>query len=166
MNTIEKAREFAIRYHGMQMYGKDPYIKHLDDVYRVAKSITDNDSIHIAAYLHDLIEDTECTYKNIVAKFGKEEAEIVYSVTDEMGRDRAERKEKTYPKIKESKDAITLKICDRLANFEAAHDNNYLKYVMYSNEHVEFCIELNLSNLTEVDEHRIGFEKLEAIFYK
>ena len=163
MNTIEKAREFAARCHGVQLYGKVPYIKHLEDVYRIAKSITTNENIHIAAFLHDVIEDTKCTYQDVVAKFGKEVAELVYAVTDEIGRNRVERKEKTYPKIAESADAITLKICDRLANFEAAHDNNYNKYEMYSEEHFEFCVELNLCNLSEIDAHRIGFEKLEAI---
>lgn len=163
MTTINKARDFAIAQHGLQMYGKEPYVTHLDSVHRIAKHLTDNEAIHVAAYLHDVLEDTDCTYKKLATKFGENVAELVYAVTDELGRTRRERKEKTYPKICDSADAITLKICDRLANFEAAHDGNYKMYQKYSEEHIEFCIGLNLDSLSEIDAHRNGFDLLENI---
>jgi (p)ppGpp synthase/HD superfamily hydrolase len=86
-----------------------------------------------AAYLHDVVEDTDVTIDQINLIFGKRVADLVYRVTNEEGKNRQERHVKTYPKIKESKDAVMLKLADRISNVEAsASDPGKMK--MYKKE--------------------------------
>jgi (p)ppGpp synthase/HD superfamily hydrolase len=69
-------------------------------------------------------------------------ADIVYRVTDDPGRSRKERKEKTYPKLAKSVDAITVKLADRIANVEASKMGNPGLLEMYRREHGRFVAEL------------------------
>jgi len=136
---LEKAKIFASKVHDGQMYGNVPYIVHLSDVYVVLHdhNITD-ENILVAAWLHDTIEDTTATYSKIEKRFNKEIAEIVYCLTDELGRNRKERHEKTYPKLKKNKKAIVVKQADRLANIKTGlREGNDLLY-MYIKEYPEF----------------------------
>ena len=143
MNEIlQKARYFACIAHGMQMYGTDklPYIKHLEDVYNVMVEygISDIDLL-VASYLHDIIEDTTKSYNDIKKEFGMEVAELVYVVTDELGRNRKERHEKTYPKLQQNGKAIILKLADRIANLKhSSSTNNGDMLWMYGKEYKDF----------------------------
>ena len=165
--VVTKARDMAIKLHSEQLYDTHPYVKHLDDVYSVAKRLTTNEDIWVASYLHDVLEDTKCNYETIKNQFGEKVAELVYAVTDELGRNRQERKANTYPKIFDDNDAITLKICDRIANFTycklSSLKGSCDKYKMYSDEHVEFCCELRLGSDTLNDSNRKGFYILENL---
>jgi len=58
-------------------------------------------------------------------------------VTDEPGSTRKIRKEKTYRKIKGHFGATIVKLCDRIANVEAAGDHPE-KFEMYKSEHESF----------------------------
>ena len=170
---IAQARAFAIEAHNDQKYGDNDYVKHLDDVYEIASKLKEPDlEILIACYLHDVLEDTDCSYRTLEMNFGKEISDIVYAVTDELGEDRADRKQKTYPKIVKCNKAITLKACDRLANIKACLGgslyewNSILKYKfkMYFVEHNDFCNKLNLSNNSNLKEHRKLYQELESLF--
>ena len=59
---VKRAREFAIKAHGDQMYGDEPYIVHLDEVAGILHEFGIMETIftnaYIVAYLHDTIEDT------------------------------------------------------------------------------------------------------------
>jgi (p)ppGpp synthase/HD superfamily hydrolase len=141
---MESARNFAIRAHGLQKYGDRPYVFHLDQVSDVLGRFnhTEQDlaqGLEDAAYLHDTIEDTATNYADIVKGFGVLCAELVYAVTDELGRNREERHEKTYPKIAAYPQAITLKLADRIANVEhSLRMGDHRKFHMYSLEHPNF----------------------------
>lgn len=132
---VREARLVAIKCHGNQDYdGIFPYEKHLDDVVDVLKKyyITSPEML-CAAYLHDAIEDGSISYNKIKLHFGEEVAEIVFSVTDEMGRTRQEKKEKTLPKTAKNRKGCKLKVADRLANI--GHGG---KVKMYREEYAEF----------------------------
>ena len=130
-----EARLVAIKAHGNQDYdGIFPYEKHLDDVVRVLKSYGYSGKYIVAGYLHDAIEDGAISYNKIKTHFGEEVAEMVFCVTDEMGRNRKEKKAKTLPKTASNRSAITLKLADRIANIE--HGG---KVEMYVKEYEEFC---------------------------
>lgn len=123
MNYTEKhyreARMVSIQAHGNQTYDDIfPYHKHLDDVVDVLKRFGFSGKYIIAGYLHDIIEDTSLSYNKVKRYYGFEVAEMVYCVTDELGRDREEKKRKTLPKTAENPDAIILKLADRIANLE------------------------------------------------
>lgn len=146
MNYTEKdyreARMVSIQAHGNQTYdGIFPYKKHLDDVVEVLKRFGYSGKYIIAAYLHDIIEDTSLSYNKVKKYFGEEVAEMVYCVTDELGRNREEKKRKTLPKTASNPDAIILKLGDRIANIE--HGG---KIDMYAKEYGQFEGALRLNS--------------------
>jgi len=142
MTKIEVAYMVAEKAHKYQCYGLHPYMFHIYNVVSIAESLGYDESIIIACILHDTIEDTTLSFNDIKKAFGKEIAEIVYCVTDELGRDRNERKSKTYKKIQENWKATVVKICDRIANVSQSKENNQVLYKMYVKEHETFCSRL------------------------
>lgn len=132
--TYKEARMVAVKAHSNQSYDEIfPYEKHLDDVVDVLKRFGYSGKYIVAGYLHDSIEDDGISWNDIRKHFGVEVAEMVYCVTDELGRNRKEKKEKTLPKTASNPDAIILKLADRIANIE--HGG---KIQMYAKEHGEF----------------------------
>lgn len=141
----QRAILFAIEAHGGQMYGKLPYVSHLLNASMVATrfgvSVTDpKDGIHIhcGIILHDSMEDAGMKFRNIKAEFGERVAEMVYCLTDEIGRNRKERHDKTYPKIRSNEDALIGKLCDRITNAEFSAKERSRQMDMYRTEHPEF----------------------------
>lgn len=71
---------------------------------------------------HDLIEDARVTYGDLTSKFGngifaRELAEIIFTCTEEKGRNRDERhNEKYYEGFADNKLAAFVKLCDIAAN--------------------------------------------------
>jgi guanosine-3',5'-bis(diphosphate) 3'-pyrophosphohydrolase len=144
------AKEFALKSHKGQTYGTRDYSFHLEAVALIAKEFKLDEKIIAACWLHDTIEDCKVTFQDIKNVCGEEIAEIVYCVTDELGRNRKERKIKTYPKIKSNNDALCVKLCDRIANMQQSfldHNENLLE--MYIKEHKEFKKALFSDNSTE-----------------
>lgn len=130
----KEARMVAVKLHASQSYDEIfPYEKHLDDVADVLTRFGFFGKYIVAAYLHDGIEDGAISYNKIKKRFGLEVAEMVYCVTDELGRDRKEKKQKTLPKTASNPSAIVLKLGDRIANIE--HGG---KIDMYAKEYQEF----------------------------
>ena len=82
--------------------------------------------IIFGAYFHDAIEDARMTYNDVLMTAREFmtnyqaiiATEIVYALTDEKGRNRAERgSEKHYEDIRNTLYAPFVKFCDRYANF-------------------------------------------------
>jgi (p)ppGpp synthase/HD superfamily hydrolase len=142
---VEEARDFAIKRHGEQLYGNEPYIVHLDHVHEVGLRFGTTIEEQCADYLHDILEDTDCSFEEIWYEFGWYVAHLVFLVTDEDGDNRKERKRRTYPKIRSNSDAIRLKLRDRIANVESSKQNNPKLFQMYKQEHEEFLTELHIS---------------------
>jgi len=147
---IIKAREFALTAHNVQKYSNIyPYYKHSEDVYlTLLKADFDQSDKHdlpvlVASWLHDCLEDTNTSYSDIKREFEEEIAEIVYCVTDEVGRNRKERHQKTFPKLITNTKAVTLKVADRLSNVKFGIKNQSPQFMMYKKEFTEFkeCIE-------------------------
>lgn len=142
---VEEARDFAIKRHGEQLYGNEPYIVHLDHVHEVGLRFGTTIEEQCADYLHDILEDTDCSFEEIWYEFGWYVAHLVFLVTVEDGDNRKERKRRTYPKIRSNSDAIKLKLRDRIANVESSKQNNPGLFQMYKQEHEEFLTELHIS---------------------
>jgi len=135
-NQIELFRKQAHDLHQSvnQTYaGLFPYGFHLDMVvegvrkfgYLVCVREADVLPLFFAAYFHDSIEDARLTYNDVMheaaLRMSTEQAqmatEIVYALTNDKGRTRAERAgEKYYKGIRETPYAPFVKLCDRLAN--------------------------------------------------
>jgi (p)ppGpp synthase/HD superfamily hydrolase len=122
------------------LYGTLPYVYHLAHVEHVLSvhSLAEDD-YRIAAYLHDILEDTETTYEEIEERFGRTIARIVDACTDGKGDNRRERKKAMYDKLARFPQAAPLKLADRIANVESClfGENDEL-LGMYRKEHSEF----------------------------
>ena len=147
---IDLAQRFSIEKHNGQKYGNYPYSVHLLETYKIAELFNLSEEIKIACFLHDTLEDTKTKYSELKDIFGKNVAELVYAVTDELGRDRTEKKKKTYVKItKAGIPSAILKLCDRVANMQNAiyHNNPIIK--KYQKEHEDFCKMYHYLGLTD-----------------
>ena len=138
---VEQAKLYAIKAHGDQKYGDKPYIVHLEEV--VSHLINYSNDVHTVGYLHDILEDTDISYKEIRDIFGEFIADCVSIVTDEPGSSRNERKKKTYVKMANVQGllevALIVKAADRLANIQASVKGNNAKMLaMYKSEHSVF----------------------------
>ncbi len=122
-----------------QFYDKTlPYSFHLESVAkntaRYADRVLADDAadelilaIWFGAWFHDSIEDARLTYndvRKIASKYLSDEyallaTEVVYALTNEKGRTRAERAdERYYDLIRNTPYAPLVKVADRLANIE------------------------------------------------
>lgn len=138
---IARARSFAVWAHGTQTYGNNlPYSYHLDSVHGVAARFDPALEVLLAAYLHDVVEDTHVSIGAIEDVFGADVAKLVAAVTNAPGPNRHARHILTYPKIRAAgPNAVLLKLCDRIANVNACGlfgNTRLLK--MYVDEHRGF----------------------------
>lgn len=136
-----EAREFAAAQHSMQMWGPHPYIEHLIRVATRARSWSGPrpDDIVAAAYLHDVLEDTNTTPEDLTRLFGERVAALVVAVTDAPGRTRRVRHAGTYPKIAAAGDAaVFLKLCDRYVNWQQCIESGDSRLAMYRREYRDF----------------------------
>lgn len=157
-DKIEQIKQSAHKLHKdvNQTYDRvHPYGFHLDmvadSVFKYGNEVCaceqDVLPLFFAAYYHDSIEDARLTY-NDVTKIAKSfmydsqaymAAEIVYALTNDKGRTRAERAgEKYYQGIRETPYAPFIKLADRLANisYSSSGDNaaNLHMKEVYRNE--------------------------------
>ncbi len=120
--TLWQARCYAKLRHGDQRYGAFPYVHHLDETRNVAFEFgVLNEYILVATLLHDVMEDTDTKFDHVSFYFGSQVADLVWAVTavdvvDGKRLNRAQKNKLTYPKIRDCYGAITLKLCDRIAN--------------------------------------------------
>ncbi len=141
---LKEIQQAAFQAHAdvNQMYDKiHPYSLHLEMVATNARQYIgcvctdENDLLPIifGAYFHDSIEDARYTYNDILKtarQFMDEKqallaTELVYALTNEKGRTRAERAgEKYYQGIRAIPYAPFLKACDRLANMNYSHQQS------------------------------------------
>jgi (p)ppGpp synthase/HD superfamily hydrolase len=120
-NIIKKAQEFAKLKHKGQLDtdNKDYYKAHLEVVGNIIQLITDDENIIASAYLHDTLEDTDTTYKELVKTFNETIAEYVYEMTHRGDKDKGY----YFPNLK-SKNAILIKFADRLSNLSRMNNWN------------------------------------------
>jgi (p)ppGpp synthase/HD superfamily hydrolase len=119
LDPLRWAKFFAsVKHTGLTYFGL-PYTHHLQNVENVLRrfNITDEELL-VAAWLHDVVEDTDTKLKEIKELFGDSIAEIVDAVTNEEGPNRKIRAALTYPKTRKCKKGVTLKLADRIANVE------------------------------------------------
>lgn len=135
-DVVRKAFDFAITHHGSQVYANiHPYVIHLHDVMMVLVEFGIHDPDLLAsAWLHDVIEDTACNYHDVENEFGTKIADIVYVLTDELGKNRKERKVKTLPKLNNFVEAQVVKLADWIANVRQCHRNSHKMYQMYKKD--------------------------------
>lgn len=111
-----KAKRFALKAHGDQKYGDHPYAYHLGQVVENVRLRMKDDpmlSIYLAvAWLHDTLEDTNVTFKELHDEFGLCVAAAVLALTkvDELSY------EQYMVNCCENAIAREVKTCDTMAN--------------------------------------------------
>lgn len=97
------------------------------------------EDITLAAFGHDLIEDTRVSYNDVKEVLGYTAAEIIYAVTNEKGKNRKERgNDKYYEGIRNTPGAVFVKLCDRIANVQYSKMTGSRMFEMYKKENGEF----------------------------
>jgi (p)ppGpp synthase/HD superfamily hydrolase len=142
--NVEKARNYAIQHHGDQMFGEQPYYYHLDMVHAIVIQFGLGEEYEIAAYLHDLLEDTELSKEQLSKDFGKDIAEMVFCVSG-FGQNRQEKQKNIHDKMLTNIKSVNLKMCDRLANLRTSKINKPKLYQRYCKEHEDFQLDLLFS---------------------
>lgn len=148
---VNDARMFAAVCHLGQTYGTYPYTYHLQMVHNILESYDYKDENTLAAaWLHDVVEDTDATILDVRGLFGMKVAEIVEAVTDpqrtreEIARygrlNRKQKKEIVYAKLQVAVPAArAVKLADRLANVRSTADEGQEDlFQMYRKEHPRF----------------------------
>jgi (p)ppGpp synthase/HD superfamily hydrolase len=83
---IARAREFATAAHEavgqLRLYTFEPYIVHPAAVAKLVESVPHTPEMVAAAFLHDVVEDTNVTLDEVRAEFGNEVAKLVWWLTD------------------------------------------------------------------------------------
>lgn len=128
MKLLIKALAFAADKHRNQRrkdVAASPYINHpiaLVDVLANEGGLED-ERLLVAAVLHDTLEDTQTTERELDKLFGKELADIVMEVTDDKSLPIAERKRLQIVHAKTlSRRAKLVKLADKICNLrDMAH---------------------------------------------
>lgn len=131
LTLVDQAIIFAARAHaGATRKGTNiPYIVHPIEAAAIVATMTDDKEVIAAAALHDVLEDTDATEEELLARFGRRIMELVS--------DETENKRKTLPaaltwktrkqetitflKTKAGRDAKMLALADKLSNLRAIH---------------------------------------------
>ncbi|MBN2335250.1 HD domain-containing protein [Candidatus Bathyarchaeota archaeon] len=109
----DKALDYASKKHKGQLddRGRPYFFAHVIQVYNVLLDVTDDEATLCAGLLHDVIEDTDTTYDELVHEFNKEIADLVMEVTHE-GTDYSDY---YFPRLS-SRKAVEIQFADRLSN--------------------------------------------------
>ena len=96
-----------------------------------------------ACWSHDTIEDTRISYNDLLSVIGQDASDIVYAVTNEKGKNRAERaNDKYYEGIVATPGAVFVKLCDRIANVQYGKMTGSGMYDKYKKENANFVTKL------------------------
>ena len=114
------ATEAHQRIDHRRKYSNQPYAVHLERVAKTVASVTDNEEMIAAAWLHDVVEDTPATLDDIERNFGSSIASLVRELTDvskPSDGNRAVRKSIDREYLAQASDrAQTVKLADLIDN--------------------------------------------------
>lgn len=113
--------------------------------------------IELACWGHDLIEDTRTSYNDVKNVLGVNAAEIIFALTNETGRTRKDRANWAYyEKIRNTKGAIFVKLCDRIANVQYSKMTKSRMFEMYKEENAEFMTKVWAHAYPEMQQYLIN----------
>ena len=151
--NLQTIIDYASRCHAAtnHTYDEHPYAFHLNMVAETAKNFiggydqATQERILAAAWCHDLIEDARETYNDVKKVVGEDVAELVYALTNEKGRSRAERANDAYYQgIRETEYATLVKVCDRIANLQHSINTQSRLAAIYAKEQPNFRAKLHV----------------------
>lgn len=184
-DLIDRAIEFAALAHAKQVRkGTNlPYIVHPMESMMICATMTDDVEIIAAAALHDVYEDTEYTYQDILERFGERIANLVASESEDKRKDRPAsdtwriRKQETIDRaFLESTDSKMILLSDKLSNirsscrdYDEIGDDIWLKFNQTDPKQHEWyyrSLAKALEELKEYDAYREYLDRIEYLFAK
>lgn len=127
MTIISKAYFFAEKIHKDQVYGKEPFLFHLEQTYKILTALMPKDhNLRASGLLHDTMEDKGITYEEIKKEFNEDIASLVQEVT-KTGYN-------TFPQLRTIRGVILLtasRLCN-LANMQDWSEEQKARYVKKS----------------------------------
>lgn len=108
----------------------------MDLVYEIAQTLTDDENILSAAWLHDVVEDTDVTIEDIEREFGKDirkyvdiesENKLSEKPASDTWRTRKESQLNILRNLKENQEVLIIALSDKIANLLELKQDIYLK---------------------------------------
>ncbi len=126
LTLLDQAIIFAVQAHAgaQRRDGHPPYILHCTEAAAIAATLTQDQEVLAAAVLHDVIEDTDVTFKTLSDKFGPRVAGLVQDMSENKRPELPPeetwliRKEETISALERSADPALkqLFLADKLSN--------------------------------------------------
>ena len=138
----KQALEFAKEKHEGQVRDEGtPYYEHIKGTMEILikEANTREDEVLTVAALHDILEDTDCTYEELEAKFGKRVADCVQLLTREEGQSFDDYAKEIFEN-NEFKYARKVKLADRLHNLRSLPQTNNNEKIDRKIAETERCI--------------------------
>jgi (p)ppGpp synthase/HD superfamily hydrolase len=123
-NSIHSAIIFAsLKHDGQKRKGTNiPYISHPMEVMQILTQNGCSEAVIIAGILHDTLEDTKATTKEIKNLFGSEILAIVASESEDKSKMWKERKQRTINELAKAPVDTKLVCCaDKLSNIRSMY---------------------------------------------
>lgn len=135
---MNKAIQFADRVHAGQVrksLDKEPFIVHCINVGNLLEKYNLPEDTVIAGVLHDTIEDTSVTKKNLIHNFGKNVAELVNHVTEQdKSKSWVERSRDYIEHLKVAPaNALSISAADKIDNMNSITDSISRNYNIFQN---------------------------------
>ncbi len=116
---LPAAMRFAARRHARQRRHSDgaPFIAHPTEVARLLRDAGCRDVVIAAGLLHDVLEDTDATARELTARFGLEVAILVQTVSEDASvDDYRERKQRLRDQVQDAGgDALLIFAADKIS---------------------------------------------------
>ncbi len=136
-DIVEQAKNYATSAHQRidqrRKYSNQPYHVHLEAVAATVATVSDDDEMIAAAWLHDVVEDTPATLEDLESAFGQDIMQLVRELTDiSLPSDGNRAKRKTIDRLhiaKASPRAKTVKLADLIDNCKdiTKHDPRFAR---------------------------------------
>jgi len=161
---LDEVLKFATKAHGSQKrkYTGEPYIVHPIAVSEIVKTVPHTDEMVAAALLHDVVEDTPVTIKEIETKFGTKVAELVGWLTDISRPEDGNRKTRKSIDRSHSADAPaeaqTIKLADLIDNTKSIERYDPSFYKVYKQEKIALLDVLTKGDITlrKIAQQQVG----------
>ena len=158
--VVIKAYNFSKEKHAGQKrkYSQLDYFTHPKAVARIIEDLTGKDYLVAVALLHDVVEDTDTEYLDIVREFGQRIATLVQELTEtpEKRKNRTKADYLIDVMSKMSEDALTVKLADRFHNVRylqvdcvSPEHLDFIKYYVEQTKEILFHLDINKVNKTQ-----------------
>lgn len=135
------------KHKGQKRKQGTPYYLHPIEVSKILEKKGFSKDYQVAGLFHDLIEDTDTTYEEILQISNKEVVEAVKLVTKENGY----KMQEYMSRIKKNNMAKMVKLADRLHNLSETHLTEIEFQTRYIKETEEWFIDLAKGTVFEED---------------